>query len=106
MGGSGPAASVWLDAAREYTEFWVHQQQVRDAVGRPGANSGRLTWPVVDTFLRAVPHALRHLSPAPACTSMWPAWRRQLDGPSAGRHLSGELWLAGAAGRCVRPALL
>ena len=56
---------MWLDVAREYTEFWVHQQQVRDAVGRPGANGDQLTWPVVDTFLRAVPHALRHLSPGP-----------------------------------------
>lgn len=29
---------MWLDAAREYTEFWVHQQQIRDATGRPGAD--------------------------------------------------------------------
>jgi Mycothiol maleylpyruvate isomerase N-terminal domain len=50
----GQPAPVWLDVAREYTELWVHQQQVRDAVGRPGANSDRLTWPVVDTLLRAV----------------------------------------------------
>ena len=39
----GQPAPVWLDVAREYTEFWVHQQQVRDAVGRPGANSNQLT---------------------------------------------------------------
>lgn len=31
-------APMWLDAAREYTEFWVHQQQIRDATGRPGAD--------------------------------------------------------------------
>jgi len=75
----GQPAPVWLDVAREYTEFWVHQQQVRDAVGRPGANSDRLTWPVVDTFLRAVPHALRHLSPAPGtCLHI------QVTGPGGG----------------------
>ena len=34
-------APVWLDVAREYTESWVHQQQVRDAVGRPGADDAR-----------------------------------------------------------------
>jgi uncharacterized protein (TIGR03083 family) len=75
----GQPAPVWLDVAREYTEFWVHQQQVRDAVGRPGANSDRLTWPVVDTFLRAVPYALRHLSPGPGtCLHI------QVTGPGGG----------------------
>jgi uncharacterized protein (TIGR03083 family) len=75
----GQPAPVWLDVAREYTEFWVHQQQVRDAVGRPGANSDRLTWPVVDTFLRAVPYALRHLSPgAGTCLHI------QVTGPGGG----------------------
>ena len=58
----GVPAPVWLDVAREYTEYWVHQQQVRDAVGRPGADDERLTAAVTDTFLRAVPHALRHVS--------------------------------------------
>jgi uncharacterized protein (TIGR03083 family) len=32
----GQPAPVWFDVARECAEFWVHQQQVRDAVGRPG----------------------------------------------------------------------
>jgi uncharacterized protein (TIGR03083 family) len=31
-------APVWLHVAREYTECWVHQQQIRDAVARPGAD--------------------------------------------------------------------
>jgi uncharacterized protein (TIGR03083 family) len=57
-------APAWLDVAREYTEYWVHQQQVRDAVGRPGAEGEQLAVPVTDTFLRAVPYALRHLTPA------------------------------------------
>ncbi len=29
-------APVWLDLAREHTEGRTHQQQIRDAVGRPG----------------------------------------------------------------------
>jgi len=61
----GVPAPAWLDVAREYTEYWVHQQQVRDAVGRPGASGERLVTPVIDTFVRAVPYALRHLAPAP-----------------------------------------
>jgi hypothetical protein len=50
---------AWLDIARDFTEFWVHQQQIRDAVGRPGAQQPELLHPVLDTFLRALPHALR-----------------------------------------------
>jgi uncharacterized protein (TIGR03083 family) len=53
-------APVWLDVAREYTECWVHQQQVRDAVSRPGADDGELVGAVIDTFLRAVPYTLRN----------------------------------------------
>jgi hypothetical protein len=56
---------VWLDVAREYTEYWVHQQQVRDGVGIPGADDDELTFPVMDVFLRAVPHALRSASADP-----------------------------------------
>ena len=52
-------APVWLDVAREYTESCVHQQQVRDAAGRPGADDGEMVGAVIDTFLRAVPYTLR-----------------------------------------------
>jgi hypothetical protein len=54
----GVAAPVWLDIAREYTEVWVHQQQIRDAVGRPGARQPELLVAVVDTFVRSLPRAL------------------------------------------------
>ncbi|GAA5054965.1 uncharacterized protein (TIGR03083 family) [Thermocatellispora tengchongensis] len=50
---------AWLDIAREYTEFWVHQQQVRDAVEMPGADTPDLMAPVLATFARALPYALR-----------------------------------------------
>jgi uncharacterized protein (TIGR03083 family) len=49
---------AWLDIAREFTEFWVHQQQIRDAVGRPGGDSSVLLGPVVATFAMALPVAL------------------------------------------------
>lgn len=56
---AGPNASpAWLDIAREYTEFWVHQQQVRDAVGQPGATCPQLMYPVIDIIMRALPHSL------------------------------------------------
>ena len=64
MGGpvdwAGPeAAPVWLDVAREYTERWVHQQHIRDAVGRPGLTERRWLAPVLDAFVRALPRTLR-----------------------------------------------
>jgi hypothetical protein len=43
---AGPDTSpAWLDIARDYTEFWVHQQQIRDAVDRPGADRPQLLHP-------------------------------------------------------------
>jgi uncharacterized protein (TIGR03083 family) len=54
-------APVWLDLAREYTEWWHHQQQIRDAVGRPGLKEPRFFAPVIDTFIRALPHTYRRV---------------------------------------------
>ncbi|MEW6212364.1 MAG: maleylpyruvate isomerase family mycothiol-dependent enzyme [Acidobacteriota bacterium] len=57
---AGPeAAPVWLDLAREFTERWHHQQQIRDAVGKPGARQPRYFAPVLDAFVRALPHTYR-----------------------------------------------
>ncbi|HXG66908.1 MAG TPA: maleylpyruvate isomerase N-terminal domain-containing protein [Blastocatellia bacterium] len=49
----------WFDIAREYTEKWHHQQQIRDAVGAPGLTGRRWLHPVLDTFLRGLPHTYR-----------------------------------------------
>jgi uncharacterized protein (TIGR03083 family) len=57
---TGPdPAPVWLDVAREYTEMWAHQQQIRDATGRPGLNDRRLFAPVLDAYVRALPYTFR-----------------------------------------------
>jgi uncharacterized protein (TIGR03083 family) len=62
---AGPApAPVWLDLAREYTERWHHQQQIRDAVGRPGMRDPRYLAPALDTFVRALPHTYRDVDAA------------------------------------------
>lgn len=53
-------APVWLDCARDFTEYWVHQQQIRDATGRVDAGSPAVLHTVLDTFLRALPHTLAH----------------------------------------------
>lgn len=54
----------WFDVAREYTERWHHQQQIREAVGAPGLTGRRLLHPVLDAFLRALPHAYREIEAA------------------------------------------
>jgi uncharacterized protein (TIGR03083 family) len=49
------AAPVWLDVARDYSEDWVHHQQIRDAVERPGLGSPEFLDPLLDTLMRALP---------------------------------------------------
>jgi uncharacterized protein (TIGR03083 family) len=57
---AGPEpAPVWLDIAREYSERWIHQAQIRDAVGAEPLSEPRLFLPLLDTLVRALPHTLR-----------------------------------------------
>jgi len=49
----------WMHLAREYTEKWHHQQQIRDATGREGIMTREFFFPMIDTFLRGLPHAMR-----------------------------------------------
>lgn len=49
----------WFDVAREYTEKWHHQQHIREAVGAPLLTERRWLEPVLDTFLRGLPHTYR-----------------------------------------------
>lgn len=50
---------IWFDIAREYTEKWLHQQHIRVAVGAPLLDQRQWLFPVLDTFLRALPHTYR-----------------------------------------------
>lgn len=57
---AGESASLnWMHLAREYTEKWHHQQQIRDAVGMEGIMTQRFFYPCMDTFFRALPHTFR-----------------------------------------------
>lgn len=49
----------WFHIAREYTEKWHHQQQIREAVNKPGIASRELYYPVLDTFVQALPYHYR-----------------------------------------------
>jgi uncharacterized protein (TIGR03083 family) len=55
----------WFDTARELTERWHHQQQIRLATHRPGIMTRDLYHPVLDCFLRGLPHAFREVEASP-----------------------------------------
>jgi uncharacterized protein (TIGR03083 family) len=50
---------LWFDLARDLTEHWHHQQQIRLAVEAPLLLDSWISAPVMDTFARALPHAYR-----------------------------------------------
>jgi uncharacterized protein (TIGR03083 family) len=65
---AGEARSLnWFDTARELTERWHHQQQIRVATDRPGIMTPELYHPVLDCFLRGLPHLYRDIE-APSGT--------------------------------------
>jgi len=62
-------SSNWFDTAREYTERWHHQQQIRLAVEGsgmrgPGILTREFYYPVLDCFMRALPYTYRNVSAA------------------------------------------
>jgi hypothetical protein len=77
--GSGPPP-IWVDVAREYTDRWVHHQQIRDAVGLPGLKGREWMHPVLQTFMLALPRAYEGV-PALDGTTV----RIVVSGPSGGR---------------------
>jgi hypothetical protein len=59
----------WMLAAREYWERWIHQQQIRRAVGRPGLHDAGFVLPSVAVAMRGFPQSLAAF-PAPAGTTI------------------------------------
>jgi uncharacterized protein (TIGR03083 family) len=55
----------WFDTARELTERWHHQQQIRLAVNQPGIMTPELYHPVLDCFMRALPYRYRDVAAVP-----------------------------------------
>lgn len=46
----------WFDIAREYTERWLHQQQIRDALGDSAIMTHQLYQPLLHIFMQAWPY--------------------------------------------------
>lgn len=71
----------WFHIAREYTEKWHHQQQIRLALGREAELLTReLYYPFLETSMRALPHHFRSV-PAPEGTIL----HLVVKGPAGGR---------------------
>lgn len=51
----------WFDIAREYTEKWHHQMQIRLALNKPILMDTKYTEPLFDTFMLALPHLYNNL---------------------------------------------
>ena len=68
----------WMDTGREYTEWWHHQMQIRDAVGAPPLLVARWIAPLLDFSVRALPRAYASLD-AP-------------EGTTASIYIDDEAW--------------
>lgn len=81
---------MWLDSARDFTEFWTHRQQIRHAIGRGTDSDPRLLSVVLDTFMRALPHTLRGVT-VPVGTQV----QVRINGPAGGTWTAtatGDVW--------------
>jgi uncharacterized protein (TIGR03083 family) len=81
-------APVWLDLARDFTEYWAHHQQVRDALGLGAGGPPERRDVALDTYLRGLPLTLATGAPgaAPGATVTFEvsdvpgsAWTATLD---------------------------
>jgi uncharacterized protein (TIGR03083 family) len=52
-------ALMWLQVARELTEYWMHHQHICEAVGITSLKERRFLHPVLSAFVFALPHTLR-----------------------------------------------
>lgn len=50
----------WFHIAREYTEKFIHQQQIRESVGKEELLTKELFYPFIDTFMQALPYTYRN----------------------------------------------
>lgn len=56
----------WMHIAREYTERWHHQQQIREAVGADDRLlQRRFFHPMISTFMLGLPHHFRNYNAPP-----------------------------------------
>jgi uncharacterized protein (TIGR03083 family) len=59
---------AWLDQVRELSEYWIHRQQLLEALGRPSDLRPELVGPVLDGLRWAYPFRLHPLKGEPGDT--------------------------------------
>ena len=55
-------SKAWFDIAREFTEHWHHQAQIREAVGQPPSSNPDWLRTVLAIAVRGLPHAYRDVA--------------------------------------------
>jgi uncharacterized protein (TIGR03083 family) len=84
----------WFHIARDYTEKWHHQQQIRAAVGQTvPLLTPALFRPFIETLLRGLPHAYRAVE-APAGTRVRVHIETEAGGTWELLKTAGAWWLA------------
>jgi len=76
--GEGPSEH-WMDVGRNYTEYWHHQQQIRDALGLPSLTHPSWLEPVIALGVRSLPPAMPRSAAAHATVHV------EVTGPAGGR---------------------
>ena len=59
---------AWLGQARELSEYWIHRQQILQALGRPSDLRADLAGPVLDALRWAYPYRLASAAAEPGDT--------------------------------------
>lgn len=59
---------VWLDQVRELSEYWIHRQQLLQALDRPSDLQRRVLRPILDGLCWAYPHRLAAVPAQPGDT--------------------------------------
>lgn len=59
---------AWLDQLREVSEYWIHRQQLLEALGRPSDLRSDLVGPVLDGLRWAYPFRLHQIDGEPGDT--------------------------------------
>ena len=96
----------WFDTAREFTERWHHQQQIRVAVNKPGIMTREFYFPVLDCFMRALPYAYQNVAAQPGSLAQF-----HIKGECGGSWYlfrDGETWtlIASPAGETISETMI
>lgn len=96
----------WFDTAREFTERWHHQQQIRVAVDKPGIMIREFYSPVLDCFMRGLPHTYRNVEAKPGSLAQF-----TLSGDCGGEwylHREKDMWrlIASPAGAKISQTII